>query len=136
MPADNPYSDGYRQVPDVSASADPMTGYIVYDSTTSCSGDQCFNAVGGTSAATPLWGSLVALANQQATANGKKSLGFINPMLYALGRGELGPSPFHDVTDGGNLYYQATPGWDYSTGWGTPDAAAVVKDLAAQAPGA
>jgi hypothetical protein len=33
---------------------------------------------------------------------------------------------------GGNLSYPATPGWDYSTGWGTPDAALVVKDLLAQ----
>jgi hypothetical protein len=25
------------------------------------------------------------------------------------------------VTRGDNLYYHATPGWDYATGWGTPN---------------
>lgn len=130
----NSYSNGMRQIPDVSASADPMTGYTVYDSTTPCSGSDCWTAVGGTSAAAPLWGALVVLANQSAEQSGKGPMGFINNALYAMGRGELGQSPFHDVTTGGNLYYPATTGWDFSTGWGSPDAAALVKDLVSQAP--
>jgi kumamolisin len=28
-----------------------------------------------------------------------------------------------DVTNGNNLYYTATPGWDYTTGLGTPNLA-------------
>ena len=63
--------------------------------------------------------------------SGKKAVGFINPQLYSMGRGELGPSPFHDITEGGNLFYDAAPGWDYSTGWGTPDASLVVQQLLA-----
>jgi len=126
----NQYSTGKRQIPDVAAAADPLTGYQVYDSTGGqYSGDECWTSVGGTSAATPLWGALVTLANQQAGKSGKKPVGFINPALYRMGRGELGQSPFHDITVGGNLYYQATQGWDYSTGWGTPDAALVVQEL-------
>jgi kumamolisin len=136
----NQYSTGKREIPDVSADADPISGYEIYDST----GGQCdpnaaftdpngcWNAVGGTSAAAPLWGALVALANQQATKNGKKTMGFIDTALYQMGRGELGQSPFHDVTVGGNLFYQAGLGWDYSTGWGTPDAAQVVQQLTSQ----
>jgi kumamolisin len=136
----NQYSTGKRQIPDVSADADPLSGYLIFDSTggqcTTGSPDDpnsCWNAVGGTSAASPLWGALVALANQQAAKNGKKTMGFIDPTLYKMGRGELGQSPFHDVTVGGNLFYQAGQSWDYSTGWGTPDAALVVQQLTSQA---
>jgi kumamolisin len=28
---------------------------------------------------------------------------------------------FHDVVTGGNRFYDATPGWDYVTGLGSPD---------------
>jgi kumamolisin len=124
-----------RQIPDVAAAADPLTGYKIYDSTSGCSGTDCWTAVGGTSAAAPLWGALIVLANQQAKASGKKSMGFINPVLYKMGSDGSLPSPFHDIMLGGNLYYQATSGWDFSTGWGTPDAAVLVKALVDQAPG-
>jgi kumamolisin len=127
----NPFSTGKRQVPDVAAAADPLTGYYIYDSTGGqCSGQDCWTSVGGTSAATPLWAALVLLADQK----GGRNLGQINPTLYKMGSaGTLGAgtSPFYDVTTGGNLYYQATPGWDYSTGWGTPNAAAIVDGLLA-----
>ncbi len=131
----NQYSNGMRQIPDVAAVADPLTGYKIYDSTSGCGGTDCWTAVGGTSAAAPLWGALIVLANQQAKASGKKSMGFINPALYKMGSTGSAASPFHDITLGGNLFYQATSGWDYSTGWGTPDAAALVKALVDQAPG-
>ena len=128
---DNSYSDGAREVPDVSADADPLTGYRVYYSgDTGCSGNDCWTVVGGTSAAAPFWAGLIALANQQ----GHRKLGFLNPALYAIGASgaSAGGAPFHDVTGGGNLYYQAAPGWDYSTGWGSPDAAVLVPMLLAQ----
>jgi kumamolisin len=36
------------------------------------------------------------------------------------------PAPaFHDVTFGNNLAYDATPGWDFATGWGSMDGAAL-----------
>jgi hypothetical protein len=38
------------------------------------------------------------------------------------------------VTGGGNLYYPATRGWDFSTGWGTPDASVLVQSLLAAEP--
>ena len=127
----NSFSNGMREVPDVSADADPLTGYRVYYSGDGhCSGNDCWTVVGGTSAAAPFWAGLIALANQQA----HRQLGFLNPALYAIGQAGAsgGSAPFHDVTGGGNLYYQASSGWDYSTGLGSPDAAALVPRLLAR----
>jgi Pro-kumamolisin, activation domain/Bacterial Ig-like domain (group 1)/Invasin, domain 3 len=106
-----------RQVPDVSASADPDAGYVVrYDGT--------WIVIGGTSAATPLWASLVALADDGCSSG---SLGFINPRLYAL---EDSSGDFNDITVGNNDFrdrqggvYAAGPGYDNASGWGTPEAA-------------
>ncbi|GAC1450360.1 MAG: S53 family serine peptidase [Ktedonobacterales bacterium] len=127
----NQYSNGMRQVPDVAADADPLTGYAVYDSTRRCTGQSCWGVVGGTSAAAPLWAGLIALANQDGAMHGKHPLGFLNPALYTLGTSPSGPSPFHDVASGGNLYYPATPGWDFSTGWGSPIGNTLVQQLVA-----
>ncbi|MDE3231650.1 MAG: S8/S53 family peptidase, partial [Chloroflexota bacterium] len=127
---DNAYSNGMREVPDVAADADPLTGYrIYYSGDNNCSGNDCWTVVGGTSAAAPFWAGLIALANQQ----GNKRLGFLNPRIYAIGQQSAAGqnAAFHDITGGGNLYYQATPGWDYSTGWGSPDAAALTPLLLA-----
>ena len=114
----NSASNGMREVPDVAADADPLSGYLIYFNGT-------WQVAAGTSASTPLWAGLIALADQSAAQSGKPALGFLNPALYALGNS----SAFHDVTMGGNLYYSATPGWDYATGWGTPDAAALIPAL-------
>jgi kumamolisin len=128
----NQYSTNARQVPDVAASADPLTGYRIYDSTGGgCSGEDCWVAVGGTSASTPLWASIITLADQRATSNGKPTLGFINPALYQMGSDATLKSAFRDVTVGGNLYYPATSGWDFATGWGSPDADKLVAGLLA-----
>ena len=43
-------------------------------------------AVGGTSAAAPLWAGFIALVNQQAVANKKPRVGFLNPLIYAIAR--------------------------------------------------
>jgi subtilase family serine protease len=127
----NAYSNGMRQVPDIAAAADPLTGYAVYDSTEQCQGQNCWGVVGGTSAAAPFWAALTALANQLGTSQHLGPAGFLDPLLYRLGSGTASPSPYHDVTVGGNLYYPATPGWDFSTGWGSPDGAVFVPRLLA-----
>ena len=129
----NQFSNGARQAPDVAADADPLTGYAVYYSGKSgCSGSDCWQVVGGTSGAAPLWAGIVLLANQLATSHGAKPLGLINQRLYQLGASAQASQVFHDVTIGGNLYYQATSGWDYSTGLGTPIGAPLVRALAGQ----
>jgi kumamolisin len=124
----NSYSDGMRQVPDVAAAADPLTGYAIYYTSQGCTGVNCFTIVGGTSAATPLWAGLILLGNQLASSNGAGPLGFLDPALYSLAATH--PGDFHDVTIGGNLYYAAGANWDYATGWGSPDAALLVPALA------
>lgn len=129
----NQYSNGARQVPDVAADADPLTGYSVYYSgRRGCSGSDCWQVVGGTSGAAPLWAGIILLANELSGNHGGKPLGLLNPMLYQLGNSTRASRVFHDVTIGGNLYYPATPGWDYSTGLGSPIGAPLVQALVGQ----
>jgi subtilase family serine protease len=89
----------------------------------------------GTSAATPLWAAVIALADQEAG----RPLGLVNPALYAIARGPAYHSAFHDVVTGDNsvlwptrvfVGYDAGPGWDPVTGWGSPDAQVLVPLLA------
>ena len=62
------------------------------------------------------------LIEQYAERHGVKKLGFVAPALYDIAQHQNAAAPsFHDVTIGGNRYYDCTPGWDYATGWGSPD---------------
>jgi len=107
-----------REVPDVSASADPTHGYIVFE-------QGQWVSVGGTSAAAPLWAAIIGLLDvQQGTLH---KLGFVNPGLYKLVA--EGKPIVNDVTSGNDDYtttngglYPATRGYDMATGLGTPDA--------------
>ena len=58
---------------------------------------------------------------------GLHEIGFANPALYWMGENSsrLSPKPFHDVTSGNNLFYDAGTGWDFATGWGSMDAGAL-----------
>ena len=115
-----PQNNGFagRGVPDVAGDADPVTGYIVrVDGQTS--------VIGGTSAVAPLWAGLLAVANAQ----NKNSAGFLQPAIYAA----KAKSAFRDITAGDNGGYQAGPGWDACTGFGSPNAANLIKLLAGSA---
>jgi len=75
--------------------------------------------VGGTSASTPIFASIVTLLNEERIAAGKGPIGFLNPTMYA------NPDAFNDITSGGNpgcgtQGFKAQPGWDPVTGLGTP----------------
>ncbi|HME00210.1 MAG TPA: S53 family peptidase [Terriglobia bacterium] len=111
-----------RGLPDVAGDADPGTGYQV-----EVDGSQI--VVGGTSAVAPLWAGLIARFNSQS----KTSIGYLNPTLYQQVAAEAGT--FHDITSGNNGAYQAGPGWDACTGWGTPNGAAILQSLAGASPG-
>jgi hypothetical protein len=82
---------------------------------------------GGTSSATPLWASFVALANDElsSVSGGTKTIGPMNPALYGIAQTLYG-SCFHDITTGntGNpsnpAGYSAGPGYDLVTGLGSP----------------
>jgi subtilase family serine protease len=124
----NPYSNGTRQVPDVSADADPGTGWLTYSSGSS-GGTGSDQEAGGTSAAAPFWAASMLLTRQYAHEHGVGRLGYVNPVLYALASTRQAFAPFHDVTEGGNRYYQATPGWDAATGLGSPDVYNLARDM-------
>lgn len=89
----------------------------------------------GTSFASPLWAGFTALINQQAVAQGKPRVGFLNPALYAIGQGPDYNSCFHDITVGNNTWsnspnaYYATNGYDLCTGWGTPNGNNLINEL-------
>jgi subtilase family serine protease len=93
-----------------------------------------FFRFGGTSAGSPQWAGLVALADQMAGHR----LGSINDTLYKIksqqGRG-LYSQAFHDITSGNNVFpgvggYNTAIGWDPVTGLGTPVANVLVPLLA------
>src|SRR5580658_2040748 len=114
-------TSGYcREVPDVSADADwESSGYIIYY-------DGGWSANGGTSAATPLWASLVA---DIESGDGGFRQGLLNPLLYD---NYPNGGNFNDITVGNNDFfsdnggrYPATADYDLATGLGTPDAASL-----------
>lgn len=127
----NQYSNGNREVPDVSADADPATGYDVYCTVTAAGCPTTGSiTVGGTSAAAPLWAGSMALINNYLQSQSKPLAGFISPKLYGLANSQQQYAPFHDVTSGTNLYYPATAGYDEASGIGSPDIYNIARDLA------
>lgn len=42
-------------------------------------------------------------------------------LFYVVAQNTNRMQPYYDVTRGNNLYYPATPGWDYTSGLGTPN---------------
>ncbi len=128
----NQYSNGNREMPDVTADADPNTGYAVYCTVAAagCSSSGWIE-VGGTSAASPLWAGSTAVINQYLQQQGKARVGFYNPTLYQLAATQQAHTPFHDITSGNNLYYPATTGYDEASGLGSPDIYNIAQDIAA-----
>ena len=125
----NERSDGRRQIPDVSATADLDSGYLVYW-TDPETGQSTWSGVGGTSASAPFWAAFMVLIQESAARLGLGPLGYVNPMLYAIAAASAPGAVFHDVVIGGNLSHRATPGWDFATGIGTPDVTALAAAIA------
>ncbi len=131
-----------REVPDVSANADPMTPYLDYWNGQGTNGhaEAGWQGTGGTSGAAPVWAALFALADASRSCRGTL-VGFADPSLYALaGQGQA--TYFNDITVGNNDFtpsgntsgmFAAAPGYDMASGLGTPKAAALVPALCGQA---
>jgi subtilase family serine protease len=117
----NKASKVYRNAPDVAAEAN-TDNFI-------CFNGSCAGGWGGTSFAAPRWATLLSLANQQSVLNGRATLGFINPILYAMNQSSRYASLFHDITSGTNGSYTAVKGYDLVTGWGTPKGDALIDAL-------
>jgi kumamolisin len=122
----NEGSTKYRNGPDVAANAN-FTFYVCADQTT-CTA----NEYGGTSFATPMWAAYIALVNQQLVADGYKTLGFIDPDLYAFGVSSNYGTDFHDITSGKSGKYSAVTGYDLVTGWGSPNGQGLIDALVAE----
>jgi len=91
--------------------------------------------VDGTSASAPVFAGMVALMNDDRLKLGMTPMGFVNPFLYQVAQAD--PSIFTDVDRGDNRCtancdppcklkccqygYYAVPGWDPTTGLGTPN---------------
>jgi subtilase family serine protease len=127
-----------RGVPDISYSAAVLHGLLTYlniPGLTPPAG--AWYLFGGTSAGSPQWAALIAIADQKTAYN----LGFINAGLYRVGQSHSRYSAsFHDVTVGNNGVpssiqvppvpgFNAGPGWDATTGLGSPNAAQLIDDL-------
>jgi hypothetical protein len=124
-----------RETPDVSADADPDTGYLIYwNGSGSASGPAGWQGIGGTSAAAPVWAAAIALINASKACGGAL-VGFANPALYTAAATSYGQD-FNDVTRGNNDFtgtnggrYAAGSGFDMASGLGTPNAAALIDTL-------
>ncbi|BDI28224.1 hypothetical protein CCAX7_002750 [Capsulimonas corticalis] len=121
--ATNGGSTTMRNGPDVSCVADPYSPFSFYN-------NGAWGGIGGTSGAAPIWAAITALVDQQRAANGLGTIGFINPAVYAIGTGANYTNDFHDTATGSNGAYNAVPGFDLATGWGSPIVANLVTDLA------
>lgn len=123
-----------RSTPDVSYNAAVNGGVlVVWSACPACIGASgpVFFIVGGTSAGSPQWAAIAALANQAAG----HSLGDLNPSIYTIGNSANYGTDFHDVTTGNNQLagtpfgYTAGTGWDQASGWGTPNVTNLIPDL-------
>jgi subtilase family serine protease len=112
----NKGSTTLRNGPDVSANAN-FSFYTCSDQTTCLA-----NSYGGTSFAAPMWAAYIALVNQQLASEGKGTIGFINPTIYAQNITSEYATDFHDISSGKSGSYSAVKGYDLVTGWGSPSA--------------
>lgn len=102
-----------RAYPDVSAFA---TNFVIIE-------DGMSFPVDGTSCSTPAFAGIVSSLNDVRLNKGKKTLGFLNPLLYQTLKGQ----GFMDITEGSNgggilcTGFKAGPGWDAASGWGSPN---------------
>jgi subtilase family serine protease len=119
--AANGGSTKMRNIPDLALTAD-IQMYLIQ------SNGQAV-VVGGTSAAAPLWSGFVALANQQAAANAKPRIGFLNPLVYGIGKGSNYSADLNDIRSGNNNGFSAVSGYDLATGWGSPAGQHLINDL-------
>jgi subtilase family serine protease len=115
-------NDDARDVPDISMMSSPNSPGAFFGHDMSGNG-QVVCCVGGTSLAAPIWAGFSRVLAQVA---GQPRLGNLNPIIYQLANQNYAGAGFHDVTIGNNGYnglpgFNAGPGYDQATGWGTVD---------------
>ncbi|MBV8489519.1 MAG: S53 family peptidase, partial [Candidatus Eremiobacteraeota bacterium] len=121
--------ESFRGLPDISMDGDLQTGMILYIT------GYGWTIIGGTSLSSPLaagsWARVVQTDGDR----------YAPPQLYAsyakatAGSATTNAPPyipvgsFHDLIVGANGTYQALPGYDYTTGLGSLDVGALVKQI-------
>lgn len=106
---DGVYHIGGRGYPDVAAIGD---NFVIR------TGGE-WGLTGGTSLSAPVWAAMLTLVNEERLAAGKRTVGFVNPVLYA------NPEVFNDIVVGSNpncnsTGFLAAKGWDPVSGLGSP----------------
>lgn len=122
----------WRQVPDVTAIADPNTGYTIYY-------DGGISSIGGTSGAAPLWAAAAALVLASPYCSyDHASVGVTPQSLYAFAATATYGRGLRDITSGNNVVagseyagnlYPALAGYDEASGLGSPMLTASSKSL-------
>src|SRR5262249_38157246 len=151
-PAGGPRSGTGRGAPDVAADAGGNLFYITPTETL----DGGLSDDDGTSASTPLWAALVSQIDTIFHDQGLPNLGFMNDLLYQADA--VAPGSFNDIVFGNNITafalggpisntdtksgktidvtltgygYHAGPGYDLTTGLGTPNGTLLARALTA-----
>ena len=140
----------HRLVPDVAWNAAVNGGVLVYITAFPSYQRSGWHVYGGTSAASPQLAALTALANQQRSAALKSPLGNIDPLIYAnpgwfndvgpvvegtAASGQLVNNQLWQFNADGSVSpgpvpgWPTTPGYDMTTGLGTPWAPSYVNGL-------
>jgi subtilase family serine protease len=121
-----------RAVPDVSADADPYSGYLIYAPSFADVGHPLLEGGwGGTSFVAPQFNGSTAVIDSYVGHR----VGFWNPAIYDFATGAS--SPFTPIDEAGtgsdNLYYTGNPGQPYNpgSGLGFPDFGKLAADYAA-----
>jgi len=114
------FTSTQRALPDVSYDADVNGGVLVVWSSSGLGSNLVF-LFGGTSAGSPQWAAITAIADQHAGTR----LGLLNTAIYSIGHGSNYLACFHDIQVGTNSFgglsgYNSRQNWDAATGWGTP----------------
>lgn len=124
-------SSSVREVPDVSADADPQTGYVIFL-------QGSWHVIGGTSASAPLWAALLSLTNTKCPGS---PVGWVNPAMYFVASSAVKTVVLNDIVDvsgsfnnndytgDGGGHYPVLAGYDMATGLGTPRAGALATSL-------
>jgi subtilase family serine protease len=155
--ADNGGRKG-RAVPDVAWDAAVNGGALVYTSFFPSTDRVGWHVYGGTSAASPQFAGVVALANEARADAAKGPIGWLNPVIYQqpavtstfddVQAQSFGTTPSSTIdsnqlwseTDGQPVTPSGIPGmpvlagWDETTGFGTPRASDLVTALTAATP--
>jgi Pro-kumamolisin, activation domain/Fibronectin type III domain/IPT/TIG domain len=124
LPTALPGGTTCRELPDVSALADPQTGPTIFFAGS-------WTQIGGTSSSTPMWAAMLAEINASSGCTSlTHGVGFADPLLYQVASTSATDyaNAFNDVTIGNNdnlgvggaVDWPAGKGFDLATGLGTP----------------